>query len=199
MSKTKETIARTQFKIVGDDAPLSGMDAFIAYITHINPDDEQIKHAAGVWEAINVVDDFHRKVYENASANGGKRFDMSFWRNTCEDDDNKRHYACKTTLCRGGWAIVVAGVGENSPLWECPPIAANAAYLKNYPDATWVPDFTPDYSDDVVLADMKALADGDKDDEHILWGVVLVERDDFEFVRDRFAEINKITGDDSEG
>ena len=100
---------------------------------------------ADLSEAIPVIPNIHREVYDAASTPGA--LDMSDW------------HTCETTHCRAGWVVALAGEA-GAKLEEDLGTSAAAAliYYASDPELESVPDFH--CSDAEALADMARLAEG---------------------------------------
>ncbi len=91
------------------------------------------------------IPDIHKAIFEAASAPGA--LDMVQWH-------------CGTTHCRAGWVVTLAGEGGKALEWAMgTPAAAAMIYLASDPKLEKMPDFYA--SNEVALADMKRLAEGE--------------------------------------
>jgi hypothetical protein len=97
-------------------------------------------------EGIPEIKNIHQTVYDAASKENA--LDMGSW------------HACKTTHCRGGWIVALAGDAGKALEWALgTPAAAALIYLKSDPKLEQIPDFYATNQD--ALDDMKRLAELD--------------------------------------
>jgi uncharacterized protein YjbI with pentapeptide repeats len=98
----------------------------------------------GGLEGIPKIKDIHQAVY--AAASKKNALDMGSW------------HACKTTHCRGGWIVALAGDAGKALEWALgTPAAAALIYIKSDPKLEKIPDFYATNED--ALDDMKSLAE----------------------------------------
>jgi hypothetical protein len=70
-------------------------------------------------------------------------------------------HTCKTTHCRGGWIIALAGDAGKALEWALgTPAAAALIYINSDPKLEKVPDFYA--TNKAALADMRRLAEAEK-------------------------------------
>ena len=128
-------------------AYLSGADLSDADLSDANLSDVNLSHAnlsRADLSGVPVIENIHQNVFAAASQAGA--LDMSDW------------HTCKTTHCRAGWAITLAGDAGKSLENEIGPAAAAAAiYIASDPKLERIPDFH--CSNETAMADMKRLAE----------------------------------------
>ena len=90
------------------------------------------------------IPNIHNAIYEAASKEDA--LNMDAW------------HTCKTTHCRAGWVVTLAGdAGAAMEYCIGTPAAAALIYMKSDPELERVPDFYA--SNEEALADMKRLAE----------------------------------------
>jgi len=100
-------------------------------------------------EGVPFIKDIHQTVY-NACTVSPDALDMVGW------------HKCETTHCRAGWVVTLAGEGGKALEFAMgTPAAAAIIYLKSDPKLEKMPDFY--CSNEEALADMKRLADAERD------------------------------------
>jgi len=100
-------------------------------------------------EGVPFIKDIHQTVY-NACTVSPDALDMVGW------------HKCETTHCRAGWVVTLAGEGGKALKFAMgTPAAAAIIYLKSDPKLEKMPDFY--CSNEEALADMKRLADAERD------------------------------------
>ena len=100
-------------------------------------------------EGVPFIKDIHQTVY-NACTVPPDALDMVDW------------HKCETTHCRAGWVVTLAGEGGKALKFAMgTPAAAAIIYLKSDPKLEKMPDFY--CSNEEALADMKRLADAERD------------------------------------
>ena len=100
-------------------------------------------------EGVPFIKDIHQTVY-NACTVPPDALDMVGW------------HKCETTHCRAGWVVTLAGEGGKALKFAMgTPAAAAIIYLKSDPKLEKMPDFY--CSNEEALADMKRLADAERD------------------------------------
>ena len=100
-------------------------------------------------EGVPFIKDIHQTVY-NACTVPPDALDMVGW------------HKCETTHCRAGWVVTLAGEGGKALEFAMgTPAAAAIIYLKSDPKLEKMPDFY--CSNEEALADMKRLADAERD------------------------------------
>ena len=135
------------------NADLSGAEMVCAFLsgTNLNGTDligANLRGASLIhvdWGDVDipVIDNIHQRVYEAASQPGA--LDMGDW------------HTCKTTHCRAGWAIVLAGKqGRKLEEKYGQKLAAYMIYSKSDPKMWEVPDFH--CSDAEALEDMRKMS-----------------------------------------
>jgi hypothetical protein len=99
-------------------------------------------------DGVPSIPKIHQSVFEAARA--PKALDMRAW------------HTCKTTHCRAGWVVFLAGEGGKALEWAMgTPAAAAVIYLASDPKIKKIPNFYA--SDEEALADMKRLAELEAD------------------------------------
>ena len=124
------------------DADLRGADLRGAYLRGAYLRGAYLRGA--YLRGVPAIPDIHRAIYEAASREGA--LNMDTW------------HTCKTTHCRAGWVITLAG-DAGAAMEYCIGTSAAAAliYMKSDPQLERVPDFYASNED--ALADMKRLAE----------------------------------------
>ena len=124
------------------DADLRDADLLGAYLSDADLRDAGLRDA--VLRGVPKIPNIHQAVYTAASAPGA--LEMGDW------------HTCKTTYCRAGWVVTLAGdAGEAMEFCMGTAAAAALIYLASDPKLEKIPNFYATNAD--ALADMKRLAE----------------------------------------
>jgi uncharacterized protein YjbI with pentapeptide repeats len=124
------------------DANLRGADLRGADLSGADPSGANLRGAN--LSGVPAIPNIHQAVYAAASAPNA--LDMGHW------------HKCKTTHCRAGWVVTLAGeAGAAMEFCMGTPAAAALIYLRSDPNIERIPDFYA--GNEAALADMKRLAE----------------------------------------